>query len=140
MNTQIWFTEYQFGVRLAATPYGAHRARRLAVEQVRSWGLPPDGPALIVGELAANAVTHGRVPGRDFQVVLIRAGSVLRIEVVDTRRDRVPGLRDPDVDAESGRGLALVAALADRWGVDQGPPPRKVVWAELDLPGEGLGP
>ncbi|MFF4320919.1 ATP-binding protein [Streptomyces sp. NPDC001568] len=72
--------------------------------------------------------------------MLTRTGGVLRIEVVDTRRDRIPGLRDPDVDAESGRGLALVAAPADRWGVDQGPPPRKVVWAELDLPGEGLKP
>lgn len=36
-------------------------------------------------------------------------------------------------DAESGRGLALVDAFADRWGVASGPPPRKTVWAEIEL-------
>ncbi|QIB47791.1 ATP-binding protein [Streptomyces aureoverticillatus] len=34
-------------------------------------------------------------------------------------------------DDESGRGLALVAAFADRWGTEVGPEPRKTVWAEL---------
>ncbi|GAA3980978.1 hypothetical protein GCM10022232_11380 [Streptomyces plumbiresistens] len=38
--------------------------------------------------------------------------------------------------AESGRGLLLVEALADRWGTAQGPHPRKTVWAELCLPPE----
>ncbi|KUN54468.1 hypothetical protein AQJ43_14200 [Streptomyces avermitilis] len=36
-------------------------------------------------------------------------------------------------DAESGRGLILVEAYADRWGVDDGPAPCKTTWAELDL-------
>ncbi|MFF2327051.1 MULTISPECIES: hypothetical protein [unclassified Streptomyces] len=31
------------------------------------------------------------------------------------------------------RGLLIVEALADRWGIDVGPVPRKTVWAELDL-------
>lgn len=53
--------------RLSSTPRGARLARRLAVAQMESWGIPyTSGPAeavaLIVAELAANAVTHGRVP------------------------------------------------------------------------------
>lgn len=135
MNTQIWDCADAFGARLAATPRGARQARRLAVEKLAAWGVPPDGPALIVAELAANAVTHGRVPGRDFRIGLVLGDGVLRIEVVDTRGDRVPGLRDADEGAEGGRGLLLVDALADRWGVDRGLTPCKVVWAEVDLAG-----
>ncbi|MEU3721702.1 ATP-binding protein [Streptomyces sp. NPDC031705] len=137
VTTQIWCSAHQFGVQLPATPRGARQARQLAVEKLRAWGLPTDGPALIVAELAANAVTHGRVPGRDFQVVLSLRGGALRIEVVDTRRDRIPVPQEADADAEGGRGLAVVEALADRWGVEQGPPPCKAVWAEVDLPTGG---
>lgn len=36
-------------------------------------------------------------------------------------------------DAESGRGLLLVEALADRWGAAAGPYPRKTVWAEVKV-------
>ncbi|MFE2288548.1 ATP-binding protein [Streptomyces sp. NPDC059443] len=134
MNTQIRDSADQFTAQLAATPFGARQARRLAVEKLASWGLPPEDPALIVAELAANAVTHGRVPGRDFRIGLMLGGGVLRIEVVDTRGDRVPGIRDADGCAEAGRGLVLVDAIADRWGVERGLPPCKSVWAELDVP------
>ncbi|MFJ3839148.1 hypothetical protein ACIPY6_27100 [Streptomyces sp. NPDC090054] len=68
--------------------------------------------------------------------MLTRTARAPRIEVADTRRDRVAASRDADRGAEGGRGLVLVAAPADRWGVEQGPPPCKAVWAELDLPGE----
>ncbi|MEU8435814.1 ATP-binding protein [Streptomyces sp. NPDC029216] len=135
MNTQIRCSAHEFDIRLPATPLGARHARRVAVEAIAAWGLPAEGPGLIVAELAANAVTHGRVPGRGFQVLLTRTGTALRIEVVDTRRDRVPCARDADPDAEGGRGLMVVAALADRWGVRLGPVPLKAVWAEVDLPG-----
>ncbi|MEU8778561.1 ATP-binding protein [Streptomyces sp. NPDC048606] len=140
MNSQIGYFENQFVAVLPATPRAARQARRLAVEQCLAWGLPTEGVALVVGELAANAVTHGRVPGRGFQVALIRGERALRVEVTDTRRDRIPEPRDADPGAEGGRGLALVVAVADRWGVEAGPPPRKVVWAEWDVPGEGLAP
>ncbi|WP_037671324.1 ATP-binding protein, partial [Streptomyces afghaniensis] len=57
----------------------------------------------------------------------------LRIEVTDTRGDRLPTPQLPSHDPESGRGLLIVDALADRWGVTPGLPPRKTVWAELTL-------
>jgi anti-sigma regulatory factor (Ser/Thr protein kinase) len=97
------------------------------------WGMPLDKAAQIVAELAVNAATHGRVPGRDFQLLLYVVADTLRIEVTDTRGDRLPRLEHPTADAESGRGLALVDALADRWGVTQGRHPRKTVWAEVAL-------
>ncbi|WP_327415702.1 ATP-binding protein [Streptomyces sp. NBC_01233] len=131
MNTQICDFGHCFGAQLAATPRGARQARQLAVEKIAEWGLPTEGPTLIVAELAANAVTHGRGPGRDFRIALTLADGVLRIEVADTRGDRVPRIRDAEGDAEGGRGLMLVEALADRWGVREGPVPGKVVWVEV---------
>jgi anti-sigma regulatory factor (Ser/Thr protein kinase) len=124
-----------FSVQLSPTPRGARLARLLATEQLRSWELPLDPAEHIVAELAANAATHGRVPGRDFRLTLYVVGDTLRIEVTDTRGDRAPGRPElPPADAESGRGLVLVDALADRWGVSEGPAPRKTVWAEVTLP------
>ena len=124
----------QFGVLLSPTRRGARLARLLATEQLRTWGLPLDPAVLVVAELANNAATHGRVPGRDFQLLLRAVRGTLRIEVTDTRGDRIPQLRDAGTAEEAGRGMTLVAALADRWGVIQGPIPRKTVWAELAIP------
>ncbi|MFE4966914.1 ATP-binding protein [Streptomyces sp. NPDC056660] len=120
-------------LRLSSTPRGARLARLLAAEQLRAWGLPLDPARQIVAELAANAATHGRVPGRDFGLTLYVVGDTLRIEVTDTRGDRTPHTRPPSPDAESGRGLVLVEALADKWGVAPGLSPRKTVWAEISV-------
>lgn len=97
--------------------------------------------ALIVAELAANAVTHGRVPGRDFEVRLSLPAGSIRIEVSDTRAESRPpkpgDVRPPPRPlGEHGRGLVLVEALADRWEVvDREGSPGKTVRAEVDLPG-----
>ncbi|MFF4039512.1 ATP-binding protein [Streptomyces sp. NPDC001816] len=95
----------------------------------------PAGASQIVAELATNAATHGRVPGRDFRLTLYVVGDTLRVEVTDTHGDRPPHLEPPAPEGESGRGLLLVAALAGRWGVAHGSRPRKTVWAEVTLPG-----
>lgn len=116
---------------LSSTPRGARLARLLAVDTLRSWGLPHERASHVIAELAANAATHGRVPGRSFRLTLYVVGTTLRIEVTDTRGDEMPVPHVPDPAAESGRGLLLVEALADRWGVTGGRFPRKTVWAEL---------
>ncbi|MFF1394129.1 ATP-binding protein [Streptomyces sp. NPDC058287] len=133
-ETQLHATARQFAVLLSATPRGARLARLLATEQLRAWGLPFEGAAYVVAELAANAVTHGRVAGRDFRVTLLVTHGVIRIEVTDTRGERVPELRHPGDEEEAGRGLQLVEAMASRWGVTPGPAPRKTTWAELSVP------
>ncbi len=122
----------QFTVQLSSTSRGARLARLLATEQLRSWAFPLDPARQIVAELAGNAATHGHVTGRDFRMGLYLGPHALRIEVTDTRGDRLPRRQEAADDAESGRGLVLVEVLADRWGVTEGPRPRKTVWAELD--------
>ncbi|GAB2462539.1 ATP-binding protein [Streptomyces incanus] len=127
---------HHFTVPLSATRRGARLARLLAAEQLRAWGLALDPARLIVAELATNAAVHGHVPGRSFRLTLtVTASATLRIEVADTRGDRLPvsPRATPETSAESGYGLLLVEQLADRWGVRTGPVPAKTVWAELDL-------
>ncbi|MFG2516593.1 ATP-binding protein [Streptomyces sp. NPDC048584] len=132
---------HQFTVPLSATRRGARLARLLAGEQLVAWGLPLDPARLIVAELAANAVVHGRVAGRSFRLGLtVTAPGTLRIEVTDPRGDQLPPQERADDGAdpaESGYGLLLVEELAHRWGVRTGPVPCKTVWAELELGSAG---
>ncbi|MDU0255392.1 ATP-binding protein [Streptomyces sp. PU10] len=126
----------QFSVPLSATRRGARLARLLAAEKLLAWELPLDPARLIVAELATNAALHGRVPGRSFRLALsVVPPRTLRIELTDTRGDRLPVSPRTTVaaHAESGYGLLLVEELADRWGVRCAPVPSKTVWAELDL-------
>ncbi|MFG3349393.1 ATP-binding protein [Streptomyces sp. NPDC048018] len=129
-----------FTQRFSSTPRGARLARRLALHQLDRWGVPhgsavSDTAAQIVAELAANAVTHGRVPGRDFELALsYRQGEGLRIDVSDTRTERRPGPVRPAAPlSDRGRGLLLVEALATRWEILDRLPVGKTVRAELDL-------
>ncbi|MEU9333922.1 ATP-binding protein [Streptomyces sp. NPDC048290] len=121
------------------TPRGARSARRITEERLSEWGLPLDPARQIVAELAANAATHGRISGRCFRLTLYVVKDTLRMEVTDTQGHLMPHLAPPEDDSESGRGLLIVEALADRWGASVGARPRKTVWAELkvDLPEPG---
>ncbi|MFD9812711.1 ATP-binding protein [Streptomyces sp. NPDC059080] len=136
-----------FAMRFTGTPRGARLARRLVAVRLDEWGVPyGTGPhdtiVLIAGELSANAVRHGRVPGRDFQLRLCLATgapdrATVRVEVGDTRTERVPprpgAVREPG-DRETGRGLLLVSRLATRWDWHPRPGgPGKTVWAEYVL-------
>ncbi|MEU3997397.1 ATP-binding protein [Streptomyces fungicidicus] len=121
-----------------STPRGARLARLFVGHSLDTWGHPYDSEVnetltLITAELSANAVRHGRVPGRDFHVRLTtEAGGGLRLEVSDTRGEDWPAVAAPADHAESGRGLLLVTALADDWGVvDRRGGPGKTVWASL---------
>jgi anti-sigma regulatory factor (Ser/Thr protein kinase) len=132
-----------FAKRFPATPLGARSARLAALDRLAAWGVPRGGTAsdtaaLLVAELAANAATHGRVAGRDFELRLSTAPGLLLIEVSDTREERRPpgpgAVPFPRADAESGRGLLLVEALADRWCVEERDGLGKTVRAEIGLP------
>ncbi|MFD5908161.1 ATP-binding protein [Streptomyces massasporeus] len=109
------------------------------MQQLTDWGWPPSSPvseteALVVGELAANAVAHGRVPGRDFRLTLcVGDGSTLRVEVADARGEQIPTIGVPTAEDGAGRGLLLVDALVGRWGAEPRPPSGKTVWACLAL-------
>lgn len=137
LPTQLPSPTRRFAQQLSPTRRGARLARLLAVEQLRVWEVPAavtERAEQIVAELAANAALHARVPGRDFRVSLAYDAprQTLRIELTDARGDRTPEpSATPTPDADSGRGLLLVTALANRWGTIPYPPSGKTVWAEV---------
>ncbi|SEP86736.1 Histidine kinase-like ATPase domain-containing protein [Streptomyces radiopugnans] len=126
-----------FTMRFTSSGKGARLARKLAVRRMEEWGWPAASDlsctvSLLVGELAANAVRHGRVPGRGFRLALEARGDVVRIEVSDASPIRPPAAPpSPSADDESGRGLLLVDILATRWGAVPRDPVGKTVWAEV---------
>ncbi|AUH43266.1 hypothetical protein CXR04_26645 [Streptomyces sp. CMB-StM0423] len=86
---------------------------------------------LCTSELATNAVRYGP-PDRDFLVRVVTLHDTVRVEVHDTG-DGCPRTRAPRHDDAHGRGLLVVAALADEWGVAERSGPGKAVWAEFAL-------
>jgi anti-sigma regulatory factor (Ser/Thr protein kinase) len=128
---------HEFAMQFTSTPRGAQLARRMVSRRLDDWARPYGSPAnetltLIAAELTANAVRHGHVPGRDFHLRLTATPAAIRIEVSDTRTERLPHSARPSPDAESGRGLYLAARLATRWGIAPRPGARgKTVWAEF---------
>ncbi|MGW0896361.1 ATP-binding protein [Streptomyces goshikiensis] len=121
---------------LPRSPHAPAQARALLRAQFTEWDIgaePTDSAELLLSELVTNAVRHARAPqGRGIGVRLARYDGVLRVEVADAGP---PVKLTPQVVAdwdEQGRGLAIVAALAERWGQC----PRlsgigKAVWAEV---------
>lgn len=105
--------------------------RGQARHAMRSWSLLEavvETATLLASELVTNALVHGRGPV-DLRLRLTRDRLVL--QAVDGGR-HMPRRRRAGDEEEGGRGLQLVASMADRWGfraTDDG----KVVWAELDL-------
>jgi anti-sigma regulatory factor (Ser/Thr protein kinase) len=107
-----------------ASPAAVAEARAFANEQMRGTSAEAaDVVELLVSELASNAVTHARTP---FTVTVHRADEQTRVEVTD-RGDGEPRVRAPEPLASSGRGLQLLTALADSWGV-QPAEGGKTVW------------
>ncbi|WP_432747383.1 ATP-binding protein [Streptomyces sp. JH002] len=141
-----------FSKSFSATPHAVRQARQLVGDRLAQWGVPAGCPAartvaLLVGELAANAVRHGSAPGRGFTLAVAMAALApggaagpregaaavpLRIEVTDSRADRYPVLRPSGGEQENGRGLLLVDAFAAAWGVASAPH-GKTVWCECLL-------
>ncbi|MGW7518800.1 ATP-binding protein [Streptomyces sp. NPDC054796] len=109
-------------------------ARRFMRDALTAWavGDRTHEVLLCVSELATNALLHGVPPGRGFRILVwLDHDGLLRIEVHDSGDGR-PHLTHAGDDEESGRGLVLVEACADKWGVG-GRDPGKVVWCEFVL-------
>jgi anti-sigma regulatory factor (Ser/Thr protein kinase) len=108
-----------YNVTQEATPEAVEEVRRLARQAMCTWGLgdQAETAALLISELFTNAITH--TGSRSVRVIVARpAPNWVRLAVVDKAPGRLPELRRVDAEAESGRGLRLVDALADRWGCD----------------------
>ncbi|MFI1970859.1 SpoIIE family protein phosphatase/ATP-binding protein [Streptomyces cinnamoneus] len=114
---------------LPADPAVVARARADVTRQLSRWGLEEAvfTAELILSELITNAIRHASGPIR---VRLLR-DRMLICEVSDTSSTS-PHLRYAAAEDEGGRGLFLVAQLAERWGTRY-IPDGKVIWAELPL-------
>ncbi|MCX4551319.1 ATP-binding protein [Streptomyces sp. NBC_01500] len=103
---------------LAVNEHSARHLRRLLRLYLTGWDLleVADAAELALTELIANVVRH--VPGRCCQacILLLPAGGV-RVEVADGS-PQLPCVVMGDELDEGGRGLLLVAALTDSWGVE----------------------
>jgi anti-sigma regulatory factor (Ser/Thr protein kinase) len=120
---------------LSSHPTSAGAARRFVAQVLGRWrctGEVADAVLLCTDELVTNAILH---VGSDIDVVVrheCEPGSeAVRVEVSDAS-PRPPLRRVVAPEDETGHGLTLVEALADRWGVEvKGP--GKVVWFRVHL-------
>ena len=115
-------------------------ARRRVIDRLTEWdigALVRDNAQLVISELFTNAVKHTDSDKVDCELRV--TGIRLRLEVADRgggparpRARHSGGSAGPEHERESGRGLMLVSALAEEWGVRPGGGGRgHVVWAEL---------
>jgi anti-sigma regulatory factor (Ser/Thr protein kinase) len=102
-------------VRLIAGPAAAAEARRQVRAVICAWDAPVDPctAVLLTSELVTNAIMHEA--GETITLAITCSRGQLRIEVHDTSCS-VPVQEDVPADAETGRGLMLVAALSAQWG------------------------
>lgn len=116
-------------IKLPVHPASSGKARRFVAGAMHSWrmaDLTGGTLELLTSELATNAVRHARSP---FTVVVRYDGDRIKVEVVDSSLAELTP-RSPSDEDTGGRGLILVQAMADAWGVtpmDHG----KRVWFEL---------
>jgi anti-sigma regulatory factor (Ser/Thr protein kinase) len=127
-------------LELPGTPVAPSVARLFVRNLCQEWGAEAvcDVAELLSSELVTNAVVHGRT-AVELEAAYDEATvpSQLRIEVYDRSPDEIDrSPRPPAEGAEGGRGLAIVARLACRWGVDPCSPGKRV-WFMLanDAPG-----
>jgi anti-sigma regulatory factor (Ser/Thr protein kinase) len=102
-------------IALTTGPAAAAAARSQVRAAIYAWDVPVDESVavLLTSEVVTNAVRHEA--GESVLLVITCGRSQLRVEVHDTSR-AVPVLVDGPADAETGRGLLLVASLSADWG------------------------
>ncbi len=112
------------------SPRTVAAARQFTRDTLQAWCVEErrDDLLLCVSELATNALRYGVPPGRGYLLRLFGfEDATVRAEV----HDGGPGL-SRIAGRPHGRGLALVEALADDWGV-VGRAPGKIVWCEFRI-------
>ncbi|MFI6282013.1 ATP-binding protein [Streptomyces sp. NPDC050988] len=130
---------HQLTLSVPTTPAAVTAVRHQAMNAITGWETELDDALmhtaeLVISELVTNALRHAGTGQVSLSVQVVEAG--LRIEVDDSN----PALPQlcfplcfPDEHAENGRGLFLVAVLADRYGADPTPTGKRC-WAEIALP------
>ena len=107
-------------------PTQVAQARRFVAGVLNGCSLT-DTAVHLTSELATNALAHTPSgTGGSFEVIVWRDADCVLIAVLDDGSDGSPAAAGVDLESESGRGLGLVAALADRWGHEGGGAARAV--------------
>ncbi|MFF4058188.1 ATP-binding protein [Streptomyces sp. NPDC001668] len=124
-------TRKSWSLPFTAEPQEVAALRRIMRLHLGLWGLHGviDAAQLCVSELVSNVINHVGI-GTPTTLVVSMSGNRVRIEVRDPDTRALPTLLDAAPEAESGRGMALVSAVTDRWGV-QLQADQKVTWCEL---------
>jgi anti-sigma regulatory factor (Ser/Thr protein kinase) len=91
-----------------------------------------DSVSVMVSELSTNALLHA---SGGFEVAVDRSELTISVSVID-RGDGTPVLQSPKFSEPHGRGLRIVAALSDEWGISA-TSDGKAVWFRLNLQGSG---
>jgi len=120
-------------------PAGVGQARHCMRDQLRGGGVAEsviDDAVLILSELLSNACRHGRPLGDDLNgdgdvraAWRVDTGGRLTVEVTDGGGPTRPVPSTPSVTARGGRGLNIITALADDWGVRDDAHGEVTVWA-----------
>jgi CheY-like chemotaxis protein/anti-sigma regulatory factor (Ser/Thr protein kinase) len=120
------------GVSLDKDVKSASTARRFVTETLDRWDCADllDSITLLVSELVTNAVIHADSAP---EMAIVLTSETLRVEVAD-RSDAMPVPREVDEFDTSGRGLALLDAMAERYGILDRPDGGKTVWFEVARP------
>ena len=124
-------------IALPRSPASVGTARRFIEARTAAWSFPePVGSQLVLigSELVTNAVLHAR---SELTLTLELRDGWVRISVED-RSKAPPTLRHYQADDLTGRGLGVVAALSDSWGISTAAD-GKVVWAEVAASGNAAG-
>ncbi len=131
MGQHACMTRKPWDLTFTAEPTEVAALRRIMRLHLGIWGLQEvvDDAQLCVSELVSNVINHVG-PGTPATLAVSMNGVHLRIEVHDPDTRALPTLLAATSEAESGRGMTLVNAVAERWGV-QLHATRKVTWCEL---------
>jgi serine phosphatase RsbU (regulator of sigma subunit)/anti-sigma regulatory factor (Ser/Thr protein kinase) len=124
-------TERSVAHHVLAEDHAVQDARRLVRDALDEWGCADQRSndiVLLASELVTNAVIHGRPPIE----LRLRASSRHVVLEVHDRASLLPRRLRPTTEDEHGRGIQLVAMLADRWGT-RPVPGGKAVWCVFGL-------
>ena len=124
---------HQRRVRLVREPAAAGQARRHLRAALCAWqaAVDPDIAILLTSDVVTNVIRHGAGPSVTVAMRCTRGH--LRVEVYDSARSLPLAAADAPGEMDAGPGLALVALLADAWGVFRTPAGRAVYFLlELD--------
>lgn len=128
MNTYFPPTTH-YRMRVTVGEHSVRHIRRIVRSLLTEWEMPHlvDAVELAVTELVTNVVRH--VPDRRCELVVLRTAGV-RVEVTDGCAQRPVMRRELEPEAEGGRGLVLLDAVVDKWGVARAAGGGKTVWFE----------